>query len=120
MSSSKMQRITREHVSRPRTCAARQNDRVNSILLVHSKLGLNHTGAKRRAVGIVSTGHIDFDIAEAMLGQMSLECCKRFAGFHVGYEAQIEFGHRPMGKNSLSARTGIAANQSLNIYRRAR
>src|SRR5246127_3116462 len=120
MAGSEVQGFVGEHVTGPRTCAAREHDGIDVVAPVDSGLGANEPGVGRSAVGIVSARHVDFDVAETMLGQMSFQSGKSFGGLHVGDEAHFDFRDGAVGKNGFSARTGVAAYQAFNVYGWAR
>src|SRR4029077_18519903 len=115
-----MQRFVRKYVTGPGTCAAREHDGVDVVSLVDSGLGTNELGVARSAVWVVSARHVHLDVAETMLGQMSLERGESFGGFHVGNEPHIDFGDSAVGKNGFAPGSGIAADQAFNIYGGAR
>ena len=55
-------------------------------------------GVGGRAGRIVAAGHVDLDVAEAVLGEVRLERGERVGRGHVGHEPQIELGHRACGR----------------------
>src|SRR5437660_10198365 len=111
-----MQRFVRKYVTGPGTCAAREHDGVDVVSLVDSGLGANECGIARSAVWVVSARHVHLDVAETMLGQMSLECGESFGGFHVGNEPHIDFRDRAGGQNGLSGWTRVAAAEAVTQY----
>src|SRR5438270_5898717 len=117
MSGGEMQWIAGEHVSRPRSCAARQNDGINSLAAIKSHLRTNERSVGGSAVRIVAAGHVYFDIAESVLRKMSFQRGESFVGFHIRHETQIELGNGAMRKNRLAARAGVAAKQPFDVHR---
>src|SRR5438132_10127137 len=117
MSGGEMQWIAGEHVSRPRSCAARQNDGINSLAAIKSHLRTNERSVGGSAVRVVAARHVDFDIAESVLRKMGFQRGERLVGFHVRHEAKIELGDGAVRKNRLPARSGVAADQAFDIHR---
>src|SRR5207302_11067550 len=112
----KMQGVAGEDVSRPRSRAARQNDGINSLAAIKSHLRTDERSVGGSAVRIVASSHVDFDIAESVLGKMGFQRGERLVGFHVRHEAKIELGDGAVRKNRLPARSGVAADQALDIH----
>src|SRR5256886_17152772 len=69
----KVQGISGEHVARPGPGASGQYDRVDPAAPVDRRLRPNQPGVRGRAVRVVSTGHVHFDVLEAAFRQVRLE-----------------------------------------------
>src|SRR5207253_6036098 len=67
MAGRKLDRFARENVAGIRTGVARPEQGINPESFVSRGLRFYQRGISRRARGIVTTGHIDFDVAEAVL-----------------------------------------------------
>src|SRR3954451_17383834 len=72
----KMQWLSSENVSGPRTCKTGKHDRIDAGALVHRLGCANDSRIRRRAGGIVPAGHVDLDIAKTMAGQMRFQLCQ--------------------------------------------
>src|SRR5437879_1774786 len=84
-----VQRLAGENVTGPGARAARQNDRVDPALAIHSGFDADDFCVGGRAVGIVTAGHAHLDIAEALFRKVSFERGESFRGGHVRNEAQV-------------------------------
>src|ERR1700675_1347830 len=82
-----VERLAGEYVAGPRARAARKNDRIDPPLAIHFSLNTDERGVGRSAIGIVSAGHADFDVAETFFRKMGFESGQRFGGRHFRNEA---------------------------------
>src|SRR5207247_4712583 len=70
MAGSKLERFAGEHVTGIRASVARPQERIDSEFFVTRDLRFDEGGISRCARGIVSAGHVHFDVAEATLRQV--------------------------------------------------
>ena len=69
-------------------------------------------------VGIVAAGHVDFDVAEAVLGEMRFQRGERFLRGHVGDQAHVDFREGFAGQNGFAAWAGVTADEAFDVDRR--
>src|SRR5437899_11916503 len=67
------QGVAGEDVAGPGASETRKNDRIDAVLAIDGDRGLDDGGVGGRAGGVVAAGHVDFDVAEAALGEMGFE-----------------------------------------------
>src|SRR4029453_3888434 len=60
------------------------------------------------------------DVAEAALRQVGLQRGKRVRRFHIGHETHVDLGDSAMRQNRFAAWTGVAADESFDVYGRLR
>src|SRR5215469_17279834 len=78
VSGGQTKRLAGEDVTRPGACQARQDHRVDAVVLVHRSGGANDGGVGGRGSGVVAAGHVDVDIAETLFREMGFEHGERF------------------------------------------
>src|SRR5437764_1485620 len=104
-----------DRIARPGTCVPGQHDRVDPATPVHRRLGPNQRRVRGGAVGVVSAGHVHLDIPETPFRQVCLQGGECLGRGHIGDEAQVEFGYRPVRKNRLATRPGVSADEALDV-----
>src|SRR5579859_557364 len=109
------QRIACKHISRPGAGESRHHDWIDSPPPVDRHLGPDEGGVRGGAGWIVSSGHIDLDIAETVLRQMRLESSERLRSSHVGHQPKVDLGDRFVRQYGLASWPGISANQALDV-----
>ena len=62
-------------ITRPRTGAARQNDRIDPGIFQNRDLRFDQTTIQRSAVWVVAASHIHINVPEAVLRQMGFQRC---------------------------------------------
>ena len=68
--------------------------------------------------GVVPAGHVDLDVPEAVLREMRPQQLQRALGGHVGHQAHVDLGDRPVRQDRLAARARVAAHEALDVDRR--
>src|SRR5439155_1007461 len=115
-----LQRFAGESVTRIRAGIARPKQGIDSESFVSCDLRFDQRRIFRRAGRVVAAGHVHFDIAEAALRQMRLQRRERVGRFHVWHKAHVDLRDRAMRQNCFAAGSGIAADQTFDVYRRLR
>src|SRR5947209_13850648 len=95
----KVQGISGEHVARPGPGVSGQYDRVDPAAPVDGRLRPNQPGVRGRAVRVVSTGHVHFDVLEAAFRQVRLEGGECLGRGPIGDESNGEFRDSPGREN---------------------
>ena len=91
---------------------------VNAQALEHRYLRLDQGRVGLGLRWIITAGHVDLDVTEAVFREMSLQFGQCFGGCLAGHEPQVELGRRLVRENRLAAGTGVAAVNALDVHRR--
>src|SRR5579862_1666339 len=113
----KIERRTREHEAGPGSRTARPEFRIEPQFVVGGDLRADQSAVRIGLSRIVPTAHIDFDVAEAVLGEVCLQLLECVLGRHVRHQAHVDLGYGAMRQDGLAAWARIAADEPLDIDR---